>query len=524
MKTLSSITVYMYLIIWPFILIGKGSDKIRLNNSLENTNIEDTIYLGSYLKIDTLDLAVLPPSNGVQFYREGIIYLTSTKSNQKISAAHQSFGKMDVSYSILDNYMPSNPVNFSKNEPFAYPCDAVTFGPDFNKMYFTRYFEGSEKIFEAFISPSGNSSNNWIYDTIPLDFCTGKSDYTHPALSTDGKMLVFSSDRADTEGGMDLYFSLLKDNKWTTPANLGSSVNSVSNESYPFLDSDNNLYFSSDRPGGSGGYDIYFCKYNGVAWNDPENLSVPVNTGNDDIAFTISKKDPKTAFYSVRQRSGSRQIQILSLTLSTISSVSKFTGLSQMFISAIPTGKKLALANLPKIDSSTLKAPPRKIEEAEPKPAAEKGQVQKEVVAEKISQDVKQKEVVTEKAPPIREQKKPDVEKRTIVPEQKKDIQKTEEINKTESKSLTQDIITYRVQIKSAMKTTGSVKIKISDVEYDTYDYLYKGAYRICVGLYRTLTDAVALQNKCRKSGYPQAFVVAFKNNVRSTDPALFKK
>jgi len=56
-----------------------------------------------------------------------------------------------------------------------------------------------------------------------------------------------------------------------------------------------------------------------------------------------------------------------------------------------------------------------------------------------------------------------------------------------------------------------------------TYEYLYNGGYRTCVGEYSTLTPAKELQNLCRKSGYPQAFVVAFKNNIRTTDPALFK-
>jgi hypothetical protein len=85
------------------------------------------------------------------------------------------------------------------------------------------------------------------------------------------------------------------------------------------------------------------------------------------------------------------------------------------------------------------------------------------------------------------------------------------------------DLVIYRVQIISNKTSRGSYEIKISDKSYKTFEYNYAGLYRICIGEFSTLSPAVELQNLCRKNIYPQAFVVAFKNNVRSTDPALFK-
>jgi len=63
----------------------------------------------------------------------------------------------------------------------------------------------------------------------------------------------------------------------------------------------------------------------------------------------------------------------------------------------------------------------------------------------------------------------------------------------------------------------------IKGKSYKTYAYNHAGAYRYTIGEFSSLAPATELQELCRKSGYPQAFIAAFKNNVRSNDPKLFK-
>ena len=77
------------------------------------------------------------------------------------------------------------------------------------------------------------------------------------------KIIVFASDRQGGFGGFDLYYSLFKNGSWGTPVNLGSTINTSSDEYRPVLSGDENftnmyLMFSSDRPGGKGGFDLYF--------------------------------------------------------------------------------------------------------------------------------------------------------------------------------------------------------------------------------------------------------------------------
>jgi hypothetical protein len=73
------------------------------------------------------------------------------------------------------------------------------------------------------------------------------------------------------------------------------------------------------------------------------------------------------------------------------------------------------------------------------------------------------------------------------------------------------------------MKSKGTFEITVNEKKYTTSEYFYLGAFRYTIGEFSTLKPAAELQNICRKYGQPQAFVVAFKNNVRSNDLKLFK-
>jgi ABC-type Fe3+-hydroxamate transport system substrate-binding protein len=86
-----------------------------------------------------------------------------------------------------------------------------------------------------------------------------------------------------------------------------------------------------------------------------------------------------------------------------------------------------------------------------------------------------------------------------------------------------QDVVVYRVQIISNTKPVGTQNITVAGKTYNSFEYLYKGAYRTTIGEFSNLAEATRLQIICRQNGFSQAFVVAFKNNIRSTDPSLFR-
>jgi outer membrane protein OmpA-like peptidoglycan-associated protein/tetratricopeptide (TPR) repeat protein len=140
-------------------------------------------------------------------------------------------------------------------------------------------------------SPQGVTFNDEEYNVM------------HPSLSADGTMLFFASDMPLGFGGMDLYVCYLENGRWSQPINLGPTINTEGDETFPFIHGDGTeytLYFTSNGHTGLGGHDIYMAKENFGTWMEPTNLGYPVNSNKDDFSFTIN--DEKTHGYFASNR------------------------------------------------------------------------------------------------------------------------------------------------------------------------------------------------------------------------------
>ena len=111
-----------------------------------------------------------------------------------------------------------------------------------------------------------------------------KFNETHGATTADGNTLYFTSNRPGGLGGMDIYRTTVDERgRWSQPENLGPRVNTPLNEETPFITENNILFFSSEGHAGLGGYDVFFVDLNG---NDKAaNLGFPINTPDDDLFF-----------------------------------------------------------------------------------------------------------------------------------------------------------------------------------------------------------------------------------------------
>jgi len=140
----------------------------------------------------------------------------------------------------------------------------------------------------------------------PETFHFNLPDYStaHPNISPDGQMLWFSSNRPGGYGGMDLYSCRRKaDGKWSDPQNAGPTVNSSSDELFPFFAHDQKLYFSSNGWGSLGGLDVFELELNdSIAL--PFNLGVPINSAFDDFALIVQPGQAKGYFSSNRENAG----------------------------------------------------------------------------------------------------------------------------------------------------------------------------------------------------------------------------
>ena len=124
-----------------------------------------------------------------------------------------------------------------------------------------------------------------------------------PSLSSDGKSLYFSSNRPGGKGNYDIWVSVLDENgKWTNPVNLGDSINTPEDEQSPFIHPDNQtLYFSSNGWPGMGGHDLYFSRRLGITgWSKPVNLGYPINTFADEVGIVVNARGDHAYFSSNR--------------------------------------------------------------------------------------------------------------------------------------------------------------------------------------------------------------------------------
>lgn len=123
----------------------------------------------------------------------------------------------------------------------------------------------------------------------------------HPSLSPSGRDLYFVSDMPGGFGGTDLYVCREQAGQWGEPENLGATVNTPYNESFPFIAANGTLYFASNGHAGLGGLDIFAADpgANGV-FAAAVNVGAPVNGPKDDFAFIIDASNKKGYFSSNR--------------------------------------------------------------------------------------------------------------------------------------------------------------------------------------------------------------------------------
>lgn len=117
---------------------------------------------------------------------------------------------------------------------------------------------------------------------------------------------LFSSDMPGGYGGYDLYISILHKGVWSKAANLGPTINSFYNERSPFLTKNGQtLFFSSDNLESVGGLDIFRAVFNPdkLNWSLPENMGIPFNSSLDDTELVLSP-DGMTGYMTSNRKSG----------------------------------------------------------------------------------------------------------------------------------------------------------------------------------------------------------------------------
>lgn len=284
-------------------LLAEGCDKIHQFRAYGKVELENQVIING----PKLDFS---PA----YYKEGIVFVSTRgpeQPNKMDKWINDNF--MDL-YSakidrmdMLDHVEALSPVLNSR-----YHEGPVSFTSDNQKIFFTRnnFLRGkrgksANNITKMKIYSARMLNGRWD-EVKELPFNSDEYDIRHPAISPDGRTLVFSREGGNEgQGGYDLYVSYFIGNRWTSPENLGASVNTPGNEGFPFIHEDGSLFFASDGHPGLGGLDVFLTQKviseEDSSWIRPLNIGVPFNSKSDDFGLILHRNQEEGYFSSNRE-------------------------------------------------------------------------------------------------------------------------------------------------------------------------------------------------------------------------------
>jgi outer membrane protein OmpA-like peptidoglycan-associated protein/tetratricopeptide (TPR) repeat protein len=142
--------------------------------------------------------------------------------------------------------------------------------------------------------------------------------FHEPSISmiSDKKTVFFSSTRPGGLGGLDIYMSQKNEKgEWGEAIHLGNTINTEYDDDAPFITTNGRtLYFSSKGHTTMGGYDIFKSEWDGSKWSEPQNIGYPINTPDDDIYFVLSG-DGNYGYYASAKEGGQGKTDIYIITM-----------------------------------------------------------------------------------------------------------------------------------------------------------------------------------------------------------------
>ncbi|MGB5394073.1 MAG: OmpA family protein [Lutimonas sp.] len=263
---------------------------------------------------DNSDYAVaLLDENKIVFTSEG--NADSEKGNRN-PRKKLYVGDMDFDGEIL------NVTKVNRDDSNKFNTTGVSYTKDQKTVYFSRNRHARSKsqqkksknqrmeIFRAKVDENGK----WR-DIEKLPFNDKQSSTGYPALSPDGKKLFFVSDRLPSQGGNDIFVVEIKnETDFGVPQNLGKTINTSGNETTPFINSNNIMYFASDGHETKGGLDIFAAEVFDNHVSEVYHLEEPINSLNDDFAYIINDQT-NTGYFTSNRLQGNENNDLYAFNL-----------------------------------------------------------------------------------------------------------------------------------------------------------------------------------------------------------------
>ena len=202
------------------------------------------------------------------------------------------------------------PVNTAGNE------GALSLSPDGRYIFFAGC-DRTDSYGRCDLYVSNRDGNQWGTPVNLGSMVNSAAWESQPSVSSDGKTLFFASNRPGGYGQTDLWFSTINnDGTFCAPVNLGKTINTEGSEMAPFIHPDGKtLYFSSDGHLGMGGKDLFYTrKFNDTLWSTPVNLGYPINTYADEMTLVVGPEGT-IAYFSSDKLGGLGRYDIYSFAL-----------------------------------------------------------------------------------------------------------------------------------------------------------------------------------------------------------------
>jgi hypothetical protein len=219
-----------------------------------NTNYNE---YGPYLQL--IDFT---PENYYPGYDSLMLFVTREENgNMDILYKKYSHKTYDSDYIALENkFRNSSIINSDYDDAY------VSISSDFNKLFFCSNREGDFDIYKLNSNDNANIYNvlynNSTYQLENVHLLNSDKEDKCPFINWN--IMVFASNRDGGFGGYDLYYSKLLDNKWSEPINFGDKINTEFDEYRPVSIDNNVMIFSSNRPCGKGGFDLYIVRITNI--------------------------------------------------------------------------------------------------------------------------------------------------------------------------------------------------------------------------------------------------------------------
>jgi outer membrane protein OmpA-like peptidoglycan-associated protein len=262
------------------------------------------------------------------FYKNGLVFASKGRDSTSSSKSEGYFDLYFVEvFSTPQSFDYGSRQRFSDRLRSSYHDGIVTFNANFSEIFLTQSRKNPvtelKDLYPLEITRAQNPNDSVWSVPEPLPFNSDDYSVAHPALSPDGSHLFFSSDMPGGSGGKDLYVSEKVNGQWTLPINLGPFINTEGDEVFPFYQG-GRLYFASEGHFGLGGMDIFYVEDLGSGdWSEVENLGAPINSEYDDFGIVV-KPEGKVGYFTSNRPDGSGGDDIYSFSQSQAQAVVEF--------------------------------------------------------------------------------------------------------------------------------------------------------------------------------------------------------